>query len=109
MTLLPHELVPAINESLEIEIPETGTMEQLRAKLTLHINDLINHHFEKLVFYLYRIDVDEARMRSLLASKDGADAPELIADLIIERQLQKIKYKAEHKHSATRGSEEEKW
>jgi hypothetical protein len=109
MTLIPHELVPAINQSMEIELPATGTHEQLREKLSVVINDLINHDFEKLVFHLYRIDVDEARMRAVLANKADENAGGLIADLIIERQLQKIKAKAEFKQKAEEGTGEEKW
>lgn len=109
MTIIPKELVPAINHSMEMEIPATGTLEQLREKLSVHINELINHDFEKLVFHLYRIDVDEARMRALLANKAGENAGGLIADLIIERQLQKIKLKSESRHKPKEESGEEKW
>jgi hypothetical protein len=99
MTIIPKELVPAINQSMEMEIPATGTLEQLREKLSVHINELINHDFEKLVFHLYRIDVDEARMRALLANKAGENAGGLIADLIIERQLQKLRNKERFKQN----------
>lgn len=91
--------MPAINQSMEMEIPATGTLEQLREKLSVHINELINHDFEKLVFHLYRIDVDEARMRALLANKAGENAGGLIADLIIERQLQKLRNKERFKQN----------
>ncbi len=109
MTLLPQELVPAINQSMEIELAPTGTYEQLREKLSGVINELINHDFEKLVFHLYRIDVDEARMRALLANKADENAGGLIADLIIERQLQKIKAKAMTSQKPAAGSDEDRW
>lgn len=109
MTLLPQELVPAINQSMEIELAPTGTYEQLREKLSGVINELINHDFEKLVFHLYRIDVDEARMRALLADKSDENASGLIADLIIERQLQKLKAKKEFSQKTETESGEEKW
>lgn len=109
MTLLPPELVPAINQSMEIEISPTGTYEQLREKLSVRINEMILHDFEKLVFHLYRIDVDEARMRAVLADKSNEDACGLIADLIIERQLQKLKAKKEFSQKTETESGEEKW
>lgn len=84
-------LVSDINQSLEISLPDTISLEELRQKLVFHINHLINHDFEKLVFYLYRIDVDESKIKKLLDQKGGENAAELIADSIIERQLQKIK------------------
>lgn len=85
------DLVSHINTSLEISLPETLSQEELREKLAAHINHLINHDFEKLVYYLYRIDVDEHKMRRLLEQREGENAAGLIADLIIERQVQKMK------------------
>jgi hypothetical protein len=102
------ELVPALNQSLEINLAPVISYEELRKKLASHFNQLIQTDFEKLIFLLYRIDVNEARMRALLAQREGEDAPGLIADLVIERQLQKIesrrKYKQEHDEEG-----EEKW
>jgi hypothetical protein len=83
-------LVTDINQSLEIELPLSVSKEELREQLAAHINYLINQDFEKLVFYLYRIDVDETKMRRLLEQREGKNAAGLIADLIIERQLQKM-------------------
>lgn len=102
MTKSITDLIPAINQSLEIELPVTISQEELRQQLATHINHLIIHDFEKLVFNLYRIDVDEARMRALLAKKEGENAALLIADLIIERQIQKMesrkKFRQEKPH-----------
>jgi hypothetical protein len=91
------DLVSDINQSLEISLPATISSEELREKLVAHINYLINHDFEKLVYYLYRIDVNESKMKKLLDQKQGENAAALIADLIIERQLQKIKSRKETK------------
>jgi len=103
-----NELVVDINQSLEISLPEKLSLEELKEQLTLHINELINHHFEKLVFYLYRIDVDELKMRQLLKHQEGKDTAGLIADLIIERQLQKMESR---KKTGTDNTipDEEKW
>jgi hypothetical protein len=97
MTPVNKELIPEINQSLEISLPDTISSEELREKLVAHINYLINHDFEKLVFYLYRIDVNESKMKHLLHQREGENAAELIADLIIERQLEKIKSRKETK------------
>lgn len=83
------DLIPEINQSLEISLPVTISLEELKQQLILHINHLINHDFEKLVFHLYRIDVNEAKMKQLLEQNNGENAAGLIADLIIERQLEK--------------------
>jgi hypothetical protein len=103
-----EELIKDINESLEITLPDTASMDMLKEKLTAHINHLINTDFEKLVYYLYRIDVDENKMRTLLSKTAGENAAAMIATLIIERQLQKM----QHRKNASPGNnitDEEKW
>jgi hypothetical protein len=102
------DLVKDINQSLEISINPIVSPEELRDQLSVHINYLINHDFEKLVSLLYRIDVNEQRMRNLLEQQQGENAAGLIAELIIERQLQKIESR---KRSAKDDTipEEEKW
>lgn len=103
-----EELVNGINESLEIALPESVSMEELKENLSQHINQLINTDFEKLVYYLYRIDVDENKMRSLLNKTAGENAAGLIATLIIERQLQKMEYRKKTDDNRNI-SDEEKW
>lgn len=102
------DLIPDINQSLEISLPDSISLDELKQKLSSHINHLINHDFEKLVFYLYRIDVNESKMKRLLVQQDGENASALIADLIIERQLQKIESR---KNTSTDKNipDEEKW
>jgi hypothetical protein len=102
------DLISDINQSLEISLPATLSLDELKQKLSLHINHLINHDFEKLVSLLYRIDVNENKMRRLLEQKEGENAAGLIADLIIERQLQKIKSRLETKKN-NEIPDNEKW
>ena len=103
-----EDLISDINQSLEISLPGTISLEELKQKLSLHINHLINHDFEKLVYYLYRVDVNENKMRQLLEQKEGENAAGLIADMIIERQLQKIKSRKETKRNGDI-PDEERW
>ncbi len=108
MTQINTDLIPAINDSFEISLPVNISFQELKEKLAVHINLLINHDFEKLVSLLYRIDVNENKMRQLLEKKEGENAAGLIADLIIERQLQKIKSRKETKRNGDI-PDEEKW
>jgi len=103
-----QKLIQLINNELLLQLPEKISLAEAREKLAAHINHLINHDFEKLVFYLYRIDVNESKMKQLLDEKEGENAAGLIADLIIERQLQKIKSRKETKRN-NKISEDEKW
>jgi hypothetical protein len=108
MTQINTDLIPAINDSFEISLPPDISLKELKEKLAVHINHLINDDFEKLVSLLYRIDVNENKMRKLLEQKEGENAAGLIADLIIERQLQKIKSRKDSK-SNKNISEDERW
>lgn len=74
-----------IEESLEVNL--SGNLEEA---LTFFINHLIQKDFQKLVSVLYKIDVDEEKLKRILKENPGKDAAELIAHLIIERELQKI-------------------
>ena len=109
MSPINTNLIPEINTSLDLRLAETLSYEELHSKLSEEINHLISHDFEKLVFNLYRIDVNEARMRALLAEKDGENAAALIADLIIERQLQKIKSRQQFRQRDNSINENDKW
>ena len=64
-------------------------------QLADYINQLILVNFERLVQLLYRIDVSEATLKYLLKENPAEDAGRIIALLIIERQIQKIKFKKE--------------
>ncbi|MEO5946864.1 MAG: hypothetical protein ABIP79_08610 [Chitinophagaceae bacterium] len=109
MTPINTNIIPEINSSLDLQLATSLTYEQLHEKLADEINKLINHDFEKLIFYLYRIDVHEDKMRTLLEKSNGEDAAVLIADLIIDRQLQKIKSRQLFSQQNNNIDEEEKW
>ena len=102
------ELIPVLNESMEIDLPATISYEQLKEKLSYHVNHLIQFDFQKLVSVLYRIDVNEEKLKSMLAENTETDASSIIAELIIERQLQKIKSRQEFRRD-NNINEDEKW
>ncbi len=79
-----------------------------REKLVAYIHVLIDQDFEKLVRILYRLDVNEKKLKALLV-KANADSGLLIADLIIERQLEKIHTRKQFAGSKEDIPDEEKW
>jgi len=105
---MTNELVASVNKELALELPSKISEEELRASLAAHINHLINTDFEKLVSLLYRIDVNEKKLKQWLNTAVGENSALLIADLIIERQLQKIKSRQQSGRE-NNISEEEKW
>ena len=72
------------------------------------INDLILHDFNKLISALYRADISEKKLNSLLAENKNEDAGKLIALLFIERQSEKIRSRQEHRRD-NNIKEEDRW
>jgi hypothetical protein len=104
-----HSLVSVINDSLGIELRKDTSADQLADILAGHVNDLIDHDFNKLVNLLYRIDVNESKLRQML-NDNAHDAGRIIAGLIIERQLQKIAFRESFRsNNESNIDEKEKW
>jgi uncharacterized membrane protein len=102
-------LISALNDSMQIDLPENVSFELLKEKLSFHINHLIQTDFQKLVFVLYRVDISEAKLRLLLKENSGTDAGIIIAELMIERQAQKIKSRQQYSKRDDNMSDDEKW
>ncbi len=102
-------LIQQVNKELTIELPEKISLQELQEQLSIHINYLISHQFEQLISLLYRIDISEAKIKSLLQNYPDENAGNIIAALIIERQLEKIKTRQQFHQSDDTNSEEEKW
>ena len=77
-------------------------------ELATYINDMILRDFTGLMNLLYRLDVSETKIRKLLDDMQHEDAGKIIAAVIIERQLQKIKSKQQFKQEGDI-PEEDKW
>jgi hypothetical protein len=73
------------------------------------INELVNTQFQKLVSILYTMDVSETKLKQLLSDNPGTDAGLLIADLMIERQQEKIRSRQQFSKQDRNISDDEKW
>ena len=100
---LPDKIVEITN-SLQL-----NSIDKIREKLLVLINELINKDFQTLIQLLYRIDVNEKKIRLYLNEKPNEDAAGVLADLIIERQLQKIESRKKFSSGNNKDSDEEKW
>ena len=87
---MEKELVRIINKQDDIDLSEDISKNELQQKLTAFINELIVNDFQRLITILYRIDVDEKKLKRILLENAGTDAGEIIATLVIEREIQKI-------------------
>ncbi len=94
----------------ELEFSGTGDSEQSWRKLLAErINELINSDFNKLAGILYRIDVSEAKLKQLLREYRCTDAGEIIGNMLVERQLQKIISRKQYGKNDAGISDHDKW
>lgn len=54
------------------------------------VDEMLNEDYPKLLSILYRIDIDEEFINRKLKEISNADTDEVITDLIIKRELQKV-------------------
>ena len=102
-------IIKYLNEKFELNIPVETTQEQMEIFLAGRINQLISTDFTQLLQILYRIDVSEQKLRSLLKQNTGTDAGRIIAVLIIERQLEKLRSRQQFRKDESNIDDEEKW
>ena len=86
---------------------EDVSNEQTRKRLMDLINELIQKDFNALLQLLYRIDVDEKKIRIYLKENKNLDSASILADMIIERQHQKMKSRKQFRTKTD--DSEEKW
>jgi hypothetical protein len=102
-------IISQLNQEWGLAIQSKITEDDLAALLGTRINELIRKDLSHLIAILYRIDVDEKKIREMLVSHPGTDAGLIIAHLVIERQKQKIKTRELFKPRVDDVDEEEKW
>lgn len=90
---------------------EQKSYKEWKNQLVEKINSLLIEDFDRLISILYRMDVSEQKLKQLLKENATEDAAGIIADLMIERQAEKIKSRQQYRQQ-NRGSdidENEKW
>jgi hypothetical protein len=106
---MEKELIENIKKDMAIILPDKISLIELEEALTLYANRLIQKDFQKLVTLLYRIDVSEAKLKYLLQLKRDENAGNIIAKLIIERQVEKFNSRKQFRKNNNDIPDEEKW
>jgi hypothetical protein len=94
-------------KNYSLEIPVSAGYETMVEELESLISDLIQNDFTKLVNLLYRVDVDEKKLKQIL-QKTEEDAAVVITGLIIERELEKYRSRNFYRDK-NQPNDEEKW
>ena len=100
-------LISELSHNLEIDLPEKRSMEELKLFLSGYISHLISNNPDKLVSILSRVDVSEKLLKANLQNQEE-NASKIMAEMIIERQMEKIKTRERYR-SGDDISEDEKW
>ena len=74
------------------------TMEEFKTYLTNRLAFLLDNKYDTLINILYRIDVPEEKLSKLFAEQNREYIPAALADLIIERSLQKVRFRQKYKN-----------
>jgi len=101
-----EQVLEEVSKELELTVKYHSITKQV---LVDKINDLINTDFQKLVLILYRMDVSEKKLNQLLNENAGTNAALIIADLMIERQAEKIRSRQQFSKRDENISDDEKW
>lgn len=80
-----------------MEIESFASYEELREALTSAVMYLLLHDMEKLLNILYRIDVNEPKVKAAFAQNDPKQIAPVIARLILEREVQKAESRRKYK------------
>lgn len=88
---LVNKDLDTISEKMEIIPVGDLQYDELKSKLTLVIGHLLENNFEKLCQAMYRLDVSEKRFHEVLSGNPNEVAAAMMADLVIEREIQKVR------------------
>jgi hypothetical protein len=95
-------LVEKLNKDFALEkesLPAKTDLTDIRNHLIDKVKDLMAGDYQRFLNSLYRIDVNEDKVRAIIHSKDKVSIPEKLADLIIERQLMRIRTQVYYKQN----------
>lgn len=99
------ELAQQIAKELQDDALAQRPVDNLDA-LRLQVADVVQQHIEnnmeRLLQMLYIMDISEEKIKKTLVSHSEEATPLLLADLIIEREMQKMQtrqaYRLQHQH-----------
>ncbi len=102
-----QQMIRTVGSVFEMEQSDFK-LEEFEKRLRIRIEELLQKDFARLVNILYRLDVDEEKLKTQLNNRPATDAAELISELIIERQLEKLQTRWQQ-NAEENIPDEEKW
>jgi hypothetical protein len=81
-----------------IPITDVLNFEELKKYLIEKLTYLLENKYDTLINILYKIDISEEKLSELFSSNNKESIPSTLAELIIERQFQKVKFRQLYKN-----------
>jgi len=92
---IAKNLQEALQTDFDLSFTDWVTKQQLIAALTRRIEELIAGNPDRLFSMLYRLDISEKKLKTAMASE--SNIARKIADMIYERQSEKVSSRKENK------------
>ncbi len=77
-------------QTSEFNLPIHANLEMVKEQLINKIREMIVSNYDRFMNNLYRMDISESKVIDVMNSKEKHLVPSLLADLIIERQMQRV-------------------
>lgn len=107
--ILLETLAKEIDPQLSFPAKNIISYQQILEWLAAYIRPLLDKDFNQLINILYRIDVPEQKVADMLNTHPDKDAGYMIASLILERTLQKIRTRQQFSSRDKNIPDEDKW
>lgn len=92
-------IVKDLNLESEKSIVEIKHLDELKEKLEKIVAYLLDSDFEKLLNAMYRLDINEEKFKMAVSGLSGNSISNEISELIINREIEKLKTRAKYKES----------
>jgi hypothetical protein len=96
-TKLSELIIQDFNLDTEQSLLEVGHLDELREKLKKIVAYLLDNEFERLLNAMYRLDINEDKFKIALSGMGTKAISEEITDLIITREIQKLKTRIKYR------------
>ena len=75
----------------------SADLQDIKKRLIQVLDYMLTKDFERLLNAMYRLDINETLFRDVIEGQKGNNISELLADLIIDRELQKVQTRLKYK------------
>jgi len=96
-TRLSELIIQDFNLDAKQGLLEVGHLDELREKLEKIVAYLLDNDFERLLNAMYRLDINEDKFKIALSGMGTKVISEEITDLIISREIQKLKTRMKYR------------